>query len=374
MRIFSHFDGGSIDVVNQEDIRNIELRLRSDNKADFSQWFYFGLHCQVGDNHQLNINNAGSSSYPQGWEGYKVCASYDRDNWFRIPTRYDGTNLEFEIKPESDLIYFAYFPPYSFERHLNLLAKVQLSEQASIRCLGHSVEGRPLSLIKVGEQGSDKAVIWMTARQHPGETMAEWFIEGALERLLDSSDAIANDALDRAVFYLVPNMNPDGGVLGNLRTNAKGENLNRAWSAPSLVNSPEVFHVREEMNRTGVDLFLDIHGDENIPYVFLSGSEGVPSFNKAMEIRQDHFKRSFLDASADFQTTHGYPKKAPNTANMATATSYVAETHRCLAFTLEMPFKDNDDRPCREKGWSKQRSKILGKDTLAAIRNCIDTL
>ena len=29
------------------------------------------------------------------------------------------------------------------------------------------------------------------ARQHPGETMAEWFVEGLLERLLDNADPVA---------------------------------------------------------------------------------------------------------------------------------------------------------------------------------------
>ncbi len=27
------------------------------------------------------------------------------------------------------------------------------------------------------------------------------------------------------------------------------------------------------MDKTGVDFFLDVHGDESIPYVFLSGAD-----------------------------------------------------------------------------------------------------
>ena len=37
-------------------------------------------------------------------------------------------------------------------------------------------------------------------------------------------------------------MNPDGSVLGNLRTNAAGANLNREWLQP-LERSPEVLAV-----------------------------------------------------------------------------------------------------------------------------------
>ncbi|MCD0229135.1 carboxypeptidase family protein, partial [Enterobacter hormaechei subsp. steigerwaltii] len=121
--------------------------------------------------------------------------------------------------------------------------------------------------------------IWITARQHPGETMAEWFVEGLLGRLLDPQDPTARTLLDRATFYIVPNMNPDGSALGNLRTNAAGANLNREWENPTVEKSPEVFFVREKMLETGVDLFLDIHGDEGLPFVFVAGTEGVPNYN-----------------------------------------------------------------------------------------------
>ncbi len=64
--------------------------------------------------------------------------------------------------------------------------------------------------------------------------------EGFLERLLDSHSALARHALQKAVFYVVPNMNPDGSWRGHLRTNAAGANLNREWAKPSLETSPEV--------------------------------------------------------------------------------------------------------------------------------------
>lgn len=37
--------------------------------------------------------------------------------------------------------------------------------------------------------------IWVTARQHPGETMASWFAEGLLERLTDPHDPVARSLL-----------------------------------------------------------------------------------------------------------------------------------------------------------------------------------
>lgn len=43
----------------------------------------------------------------------------------------------------------------------------------------------------------------MVARQHPGEAMAEWFVEGFLNRLTDPHDAAAMRVLEHAVFYVV---------------------------------------------------------------------------------------------------------------------------------------------------------------------------
>lgn len=44
--------------------------------------------------------------------------------------------------------------------------------------------------------------------------MAEWFAEGLLERLTADSaqDSEAQQLLQQAVLYVVPNMNPDGSV------------------------------------------------------------------------------------------------------------------------------------------------------------------
>ena len=43
--------------------------------------------------------------------------------------------------------------------------------------LGKSVEGRDMTLLTFGEAAESKLSVWVTARQHPGETMAEWFAE-----------------------------------------------------------------------------------------------------------------------------------------------------------------------------------------------------
>lgn len=366
-KISSNFDAGAISVIDSTDSQNIRLALRGDNAASFSQWFYFRLQGAAYQPCRIRIENAGQSSYPEGWEDYQATASYDRSNWFRVPTHYEDGVLTIEHTPLAGSVYYAYFEPYSHEQHLNLLGDAQGSGLCQIDDLGSTAQGRDINLLTIGHQAASDLKIWIIARQHPGESMAEWFAEGLLSRLLDHKDPTARALLDCATFYIVPNMNPDGAALGNQRTNAAGTDLNREWQNPSPERSPEVYAVRQKMHETGVDLFLDIHGEEALPYVFAAGCEGNPSYDARLAALEAAFKTALRQASPDFQDEHGYPKTAPGQANLAIAKSYVGETFGCLSYTLEMPFKDNINLPDDDFGWNGQRSLRLGEAILSAI-------
>ena len=312
--------------------------------------------------------NAAEAAYPDGWPGYRCAASYDRRNWFRIgETRFENGQLIVEHTPERNSIYYAYFEPYSHERHLDLLGRVEMSPYASVSNLGATVDGRDLDLVTIGRPMPGKLPIWIIARQHPGESMAEWFVEGLLERLLDGADPVARRIREKAVLYLVPNMNPDGAIRGNLRTNAAGANLNREWREPTLARSPEVLLVRQAMEASGVDLFLDIHGDEALPYVFFSTAEEVPGFSDSQRARQARFVEVFQAASPDFQTEHGYLSGRFKDELLTLASKWVAHRFACVSITLEMPFKDNANLPDGLTGWNGERSKRLGAAMLNPI-------
>ncbi len=378
MQISSNFDSGNIRIVDATQANNIQLEILKDNESDFYQWFHFKLQQNSDNNenieHVIHLTNAGQSAYVEGWQDYQAVASYDREHWFRVPTEFDGEKLTITLTPEYDSVYFAYFSPYSYERHQDMIHSAQMHVDCQLQVLGQTLDGRDMSLLKIGEEGEGKNVIWLTARQHPGETMAEWFIEGFIDRLLDEDDGAARALLNKAVFYIVPNMNPDGSVRGHLRTNACGANLNREWQTPTMERSPEVYLVRELMNKTGVDLFLDIHGDEALPYNFVAGCEGNPSYSDRNKTLEDKFKQFLIAITPEFQDDEGYDKDAPGQANMTVATNWVGEQFDCLAFTIEMPFKDNALLPDYSVGWSDERSSLLGRDVLTTVYHMVDDL
>jgi len=374
MQITSNFDSGNIRVIDANDPTNIQLEIVTDHQSDFYQWFHFKLHNTNHVEHQLNIVNAGGAAYVEGWDDYQAVASYDRQSWFRVPTSYDGKTLSITFTPDYDSVYFAYFSPYSYERHQDLIHNAQLDIDCQLQVLGQTIDGRDMSLLKIGEEGEGKPVIWLTARQHPGETMAEWFIEGFLDRLLDEDDGVARSLLDKAVFYVVPNMNPDGSVRGHLRTNAVGANLNREWAEPSMERSPEVYLVRDKMLATGVDLHLDIHGDEALPVNFVAGCEGIPSYDERHQALEEQFKQILLLITPEFQDDKGYDKDEPGQANLTVGANWVSEQFKCLAYTVEMPFKDNELLSDPSVGWSDERSSLFGRDFLTAIFHVVDDL
>lgn len=219
--------------------------------------------------------------------------------------------------------------------------------------------------------GTGKLKIWAIARQHPGESMAEWWMEGYLYRLLDQNDAVVRQLLEHATFYVVPNMNPDGAVRGHLRTNACGANLNREWAskgdyiAPTLERSPEVYHVLRELDTIGCDMFMDVHGDEGLPYNFISGSHGIPKWGERLQKLEDDFVDALISINPDMQKEYGYG--IDEVANLSMCSNQIGERFDCLSFTFEMPFKDNCNIPEPVSEWSPERAIRMGKSFLDAI-------
>ncbi len=366
VRVHSNFDGGNIRVIDASDDQRVRLQIERDAESDFFQWFYFRLNATEGRTVKLIIENAGQSAYPKGWDNYQPVISFDRKTWQRAAATYRDGALHIDIPLNLSTVWVAYFAPYSMQLHEDLIARSCAAPGVVHEVLGNTADGRAMDLLRIGDPGA-RYKIWAIGRQHPGETMAQWWMDGFIDRLLDRCDATSLALLENAVFYVVPNMNPDGSYRGHLRTNALGTNLNREWQFPSLERSPEVFLVREKMHATGVDCCIDVHGDEALPYNFIAGTHGIASWTDEREQLLEQFKTRLQQLNPDFQTTHGYPRAPANSANYGICSSYVAEQFGCLAVTLEMPFKDTIDRTDVRYGWSPERSGNLARSFVDAL-------
>lgn len=350
-------DGGNIEFVEAKS-NTILLNIRPDSSKQVFHWFHFGLKGQEGQTYILKILNADQSEFPC-WKDqldfpYAAVASYDGATWVRVKTQFTNKQLVIQVRLEHDTIFFATFAPYTYKRHEQLLASLSPDQVSTI---GFSVNNKPISLVTIGTPSEKVLKCWIIARQHPGEPMAEWFMEGLIQ-------ALSKEKPKDVIFYLIPNMNPDGTALGNLRTNAMGYDLNRSWDSPDAKNTPEVHCVLRAMKEKSVDFFMDVHGDEQIPYVFLD-----TGINSKSIILGKKFIKSYEKANKHVQSQYGYflPKENPPKKMMRMAHYAISETFDCVSLLLEMPYKDDKNNPEEKLGWSPEKSKNLGQSLLEPL-------
>jgi murein tripeptide amidase MpaA len=168
---------------------------------------------------------------------YRACLSVDRRKWVRVP----GTSQAESVQTLEQYLDQRFTSRQvttgreMMERHHDLVTAIAGFEGVGYASLGKTPDGQDIDCLTIGD-GALK--VWLYARQHPGESMAEWWMEGALEKLCDSDDPVARVLRRECTFRVIPNMNPDGSRRGHLRTNAVGVNLNREWHAPTAERSP----------------------------------------------------------------------------------------------------------------------------------------
>jgi murein tripeptide amidase MpaA len=155
IQIDAAFDSGNIEVLSV-DGTSARLAIRKDKDSDFYQWFHFRVANCAGRELTLKITGLSGSAYPGGWPGYDAAVSEDRDFWGRADSSYDkdedGGTLTIRYLPEANLAWFAYFAPYSMERHHDLVADAALCRR------GRSPGAGPLAL------RASRSIAWTWAK------------------------------------------------------------------------------------------------------------------------------------------------------------------------------------------------------------------
>ena len=81
--------------------------------------------------------------------------------------------------------------------------------------------------------GTPKKHVIVTARVHPGETVASFIMEGFLKFITSPTNKEARELRKRTIFKIIPMSNPDGVILGNYRCSLSGNDLNRTYLNPN---------------------------------------------------------------------------------------------------------------------------------------------
>jgi len=380
-------DSGSITRWYSDNPQHIHLSIRADYKnphtpeisiPTYLQWFNFRLRIITPSSEPtpvtMVIQNAGVTSYPS-WneheQHYETTARLDNNtHWQRIPTSFNEAEGTLTMRATiQSHAHIAYYPPYSHSRHCQLIQFAQSLPFCTSTTLGQSIEGRDITVLQFGTPPKEKIrndVIFIMARQHPGETHAEWFIEGLINQFARNESL---ELLERAVLYIVPNMNPDGTFHGNHRTNAAGMDLNRAWLDPNEQVSPEVLYVRRLIESLRPTVILDIHSEEGLSKVFPDGRVGCTP-NPLLDQRERLLIESLKKMTPVLEEKSCYEPFLPGEEDFSLATFYLGEHQRLTALVLEMPFKALN----ATQDWTIEDCKAFGGNTLRAISQYLTQL
>jgi len=147
------------------------------------------------------------------------------------------------------------------------------------RALCDTIAGNPCEVLTITNADhphvlASRRVVVISARVHPGETVASYMMRGVIEYLLGTSGG-AGALREAFIFKVIPMMNPDGVINGNYRTNLSGHDLNRRWLSPRRHLHPTVWHCKELIRKFslshGVEMFVDLHGHSKKMNCFIYG-------------------------------------------------------------------------------------------------------
>ena len=200
----------------------------------------------------------------------------------------------------NDVCYLAYHFPYTYTRLRTKLDNLIQREGFFFKIdhLTSSLSGHQVPLISVTSKPkpnlmtrplsnnlplSDKPIVILSARVHPGETNASWIMEGILD-FLTSDTPEADELRTHFMFKIIPMLNVDGVINGNHRCGLTGEDLNRRWQDPNPQLHPVIYHskglmsyIRQVLSKE-IFLFCDFHGHSRKKNVFLYGCSSLQSW------------------------------------------------------------------------------------------------
>ncbi|MDB4349653.1 M14-type cytosolic carboxypeptidase [Omnitrophica bacterium] len=298
--ISTNFESGNINhIKNVQRKKDVLVVLEIENepypkntKRKYQNWFYFKSNDVQRKSMTYTIRNI--NIFGNDWKGFNVCYSYDNKNWKRIKTSFSKKNktLTWKHRSTKKNVYFAYYPPYTTVMKQKMMMKYKNKKGVKAKTLGKS---KVDALIL----GNGPLKIFIVARQHPGESIGSWMIEGFLKEYF--SDVQRKVVEDVFTFYIIPMANPDGVKLGHWYTNKKGQNLNRSWRHNK---TSETNAIKKLMTEKKALLYLDLHGDEGASKHFITSC--IESKNKVRK----PFNNTMAKFCPNFQKEDYYKRHA----------------------------------------------------------------
>jgi len=271
---------------------NVDVHFAADpHGGPESLWFCFRVVHTSADlprRFRLVLNHSQNMLGASRPEALLPVVRMEGGDWERLPggtpeMGADGrVRVVWETAPPNTSLDVAICYPYGSADLVSLVE--DLGSAWSQDTIGVSQGGRPLQRISnaPGEDGATRPGVYLTARQHSGETPGSWVLEGVLRGLADAGD-------DAPLVWAVPLTNPDGIEAGDYGKDNFPYDLNRAWGRPPMRHETLVIQndCRRWASRCQPVLCLDFHApgasEADGCYFFLPNPDSSPEFHKAGE-------------------------------------------------------------------------------------------
>lgn len=352
IEINSHIPSGNIiyDRVDSDGIVHLNLNKEFNS---FTHWFYFKvLLDKISKKHlSFSIDNANQSAFAKGWNNYAPYASLDGKNWKRTKQgNLSGSSFNFEIDNYDEEFFVSWYSPYPLDKYYSWLNQVSNSLQII-------KEGTLPDYITLGDKS--KPALVFVSRQHSGETMASFVVEGFVNSLIEQKE-LTEKLLDNFSIIIFPLLNKSGAEKGYHRVNANGNDLNRSWNNNSVEEIKFVKNVLASF--ASIHSIIDIHGDEvsNFNYVYYNENFG----NGFQQIFLNSLKNSSptIAALPKQQFLKRFLKQLIRKGKILTETGltlsdFGKKEYNARTYTIEVSAKVTSDKEC----------KIIGQNILSSI-------
>jgi hypothetical protein len=351
--IDTHIPSGNIiyDYIDNEGVIHAKLNMEF---ALFTHWFLFKI---INDEVNrpilsVSIDNAGQSLYAIGWKDYAPFESIDGKNWQRISQGYfDGNSFKFNINIQNKELYLSWYLPYTIERYNEWIKQISKSKALTVQ------SNNGVDYIVAGDK--QKPAIVIVARQHSGESMTSYIVEGFVNAILSKKELLDNFFKNYSLI-IFPLLNKSGVEKGYHRVNGNGIDLNRSWNSNKI---EEIKTVKEQLS-TFVKIYtiIDIHGDEvsKFNYIYCD----VNSKNKSQKDFLNIFcntspkitalpKQKFIKRFIKQLIRKG--KFLTNTGE--TLSDFGKKKYKTNTYTLEVSAKNSSENDCLN----------IGRNILSAI-------
>lgn len=316
MKVLNNYDGSSINIEKIDQSSNRAYLKLKDENGKACHYYNFIVENDADIDGTVYILNNNKSIYYS--KNSFTPFVYENEKWKKLTKdKYEVTEsfIRFIISPKSK-IELSLAPRYT---------EVDLIDY----CTSNGLKYKNETLLKVELGNPNKPTIFIVGRQHPGETLSSFFIEGIINAILTKKELQENFH-----FLIYPIVNKKGVKHGNHRY-VDGIDFNRSWNN----NNPpeEITYLKKELHSVEVlNCFIDVHNDELTPNDYIRMNN--PTQDKIADIQ-------VLEVMSSFRRFVRALIKQRRIINLKqnTAREYVQSRYTCNSLLVELSMNDEVD-------------------------------